>query len=424
MSRQERPTYELRGQGHEKARNSKCRLCRDKRKDYDTWFVCDDCNYYYHPQCQGLDPEDVLIATDSQRILCCLCRREPEPDYRNQKYVVTSSDKERAGTSGNQAELHVGQDGPNLQQDDPPNCYDDGNDQVLQDISHSTLNNSQSTCSTASSDTDDDGNSEIKSIIRAEPYGRKNEKRRFLVKFKPTKNNPSITKWVTEGYMKGCPQLLNKFCEDEGLNRTFHQEPTDKCGASNPSGNQDNWVSIDKILEAAITYGRKDSIQPTILQSKLGPIDGLFVVKIQHHCFVVLYMASSKVCIVSDGENVYSSDSVARELLLDKLQGARIFKYIPFEGQKEEDHCASSAVGIASQFQTIYKHRPGKLPMQIKVPESTMNRVRAVFHKQPGKKIKDWLPVAKIDWRVECPNCKKKFDTKNRGVLALHKCKK
>lgn len=260
---------------------------------------------------------------------------------------------------------------------------------------------------------DDEGYAEIANILDWRMTS--GNSRQFLVEF----IGETEHSWLDEDCLDGCVSKLQLFCRVANIDQTKIVYKTG-CGSSNARQNKNNWATVPEILDLIGIYGHKDSIKPSRFNG-LRKRDLLCLMQVGEHCMVVLYLAASKTCFVADGTNLYRKDPTTYQLVNSQLQHALCIKSLVFNGQLEDDHCASSAAGIAIEFQRLY--RSDELPEEeLKVPKSIMDRLRARLHKEPGPKIRPWQPISRIGWKVSCSKCGKKFRTKNRAALNLHTC--
>lgn len=273
---------------------------------------------------------------------------------------------------------------------------------------------SETSTDSEGNDTDSEGYAAVKKF---KDHDVEDGKRIFQAVFE--KNNEE--RWVFEEDCDGCIDVLNKYCRETGLpeSSVTYKEG---CGAvANRVPNKKIWVKIERIEEAAIIYGNKKAIQPRIFNGLNPNEDSLQLMQVASHCFVLLYLSSNKTCYVADGQNAFAKQVTSRNILLSKLKGVRFVTYLPFYGQKEEDQCASSAAAISIEFQRLY--HGGLTPEEpLQVPRTILKRIRSSFHKESGEKINRWSPVDGEVWKVQCSQCGKKFNTKNRGALNLHRC--
>lgn len=358
-----------------------CLICRGD-KDYNHLTKCAECGYWYHLRCLMIDPDLVLNATKENSFKCTDC-------------CTPSQIRERSGMDA---------PGPSGKYISPPRAGDESEPEEEQARSNTSQQDTDV-------DTDSQGNSEVSSIVDWRCRGRSRE---FQVEYK----KDSSVEWFYEHQLLDCLDLVNEFCLKKNLHPSKYQT---KVGASKPArGNQDNWATIEQVLHMAQTYGNKSGLQPQILKDSLGKDDAIYLVPIGSHCYAVMFIAKQRICYVADGENVFRSNKASRMLLINKLKGAANIVHLQFEGQTEADHCASSAAGIAIEFQRLYPTK--QFPLVIRVAGSTLDRIRQVLHKQTGPRIREWKKAPTIQWKVECEKCHAKFNTKNRSALNLHKC--
>lgn len=183
---------------------------------------------------------------------------------------------------------------------------------------------------------------------------------------------------------------------------------------------KNEWPPLSTIIKAVKTYGDTKSTTSLNISADINKQEDSINFKIiNNHCFVILYMQNKNTCIITDSDNLCINDCFYRKKLLSNLNG--IVKCIPFNGTKRsKDYYASSASGIGIEFQRMV--RLGKIPDEIKVSRSTLERLIPILHKKKIKFIKSNIIPKNTNWKVSCKNCGKKFNTRNRGVLNLHKC--
>lgn len=454
-------------------RNNTCSICNDKEKSHQRWILCDSCCLWYHIECLNEDP-DYIESLGERDYLCYNCRPSPGGSRRS-SLAGSSSRALRSSQQSNLAGVNsdipeVGQQSPqevdcHATMEDPPESAPI--DQVAEDPaddipiavslmsrqSTSRLSTRQrqpsvrepqpstsrqssrqqsvdqagqrpsapsrhalsksTTATDGEYDTDDEGYAEVDEILDWRSV--RGDRRQFLVRFK--KNNEEA--WLPEENLNGCVSRLNLFCRMSKIPPTKLKYKSG-CGSTSAYKNENNWATIDRILELIDIYGRQDSITPSKFDG-LKDRDALTLMQVGEHCLVLLYLAATKTCYIADGTNAFRSDRTTRQLVIGQLGKVRYISGLHFDGQLEEDQCASSAAGIAIEFQRLYK--AGETPKnELKVPRSIMDRLRARVHKEAGPKIRDWKPISNVFWQVECPKCGKTFKTSNRSVLNLHRC--
>ena len=356
-----------------------CFVC-DGNKRINFWIQCDNCEHYYHPQCINLTEEYINNIPEDDPFTCLFCEQTSD------KPIEEENDENSA------TDMH---------------CDADYEYEMTQD---DQLNNSRDDESIV--DTDEEGESHVRKILEHQQL---NDERQFKVLY--WKNNEIL--WHKESDLENCIEQVNIYCLREGI--PISKLPCKKTlGASKKRiGNKANYVSIEDILQKIQVYGKNEGPQPEVFDV-IGEKDAIYLIPIGRHCFTALYYAETRTCLVADGENALSENKKARKLLLSRLRGAKYIKYLHFNGQLEPGHCGSSAAGIAIEFQRLYKNKT--IPKEVVVPDTIMQRIRKVLHKVPDEKIREWKPAAQIKWKAECEKCGKKFNTKNRGALNLHKC--
>lgn len=138
------------------------------------------------------------------------------------------------------------------------------------------------------------------------------------------------------------------------------------------------------------------------------------------HFFTLLHMVNNNACYIADGQNAFLKERNMRRIILAKLVGAKSVECLPFRGQLGSDHCGSSAVAIAIGFQ--FAEKDNKIPQEIRVASSTLTRLRNAMHKRPSASIKKWTKISEINWKVVREKYGRKFNSKNKSILNLHKC--
>lgn len=266
--------------------------------------------------------------------------------------------------------------------------------------------------------TDDEGHATISEILDWKAH---KSTRKFLVKFKKGDEE----QWLLERDLRGCIDSLNKFCDTRvpAIPRTKMKLPDGIGATRSRQQNTANWVrGLNDIVQAARTYGDREGLQPQVLEEQLGDEDAIYITRVGFHSYTILFKYESRLCIVADGKNSLRKDSQSRKIVMHKLRRARCIIFVQAYNQVEEDHCGSSAAGIAIEFQRL--HKRGIIPCEARVAKSTMDRLRSRFHHTPSQKLRTREDVRReaLNWKLECPNCGKRFKTTNRGAMNLHSC--
>lgn len=226
--------------------------------------------------------------------------------------------------------------------------------------------------------------------VKMAPSGRS-----FLVKYRSNESE----EWLREKHLDGCVDLLTRFLEKNNLEPT-KLTPKQKVGSSESSNaNQANSVYIKDAVCAANTYGLRGELRVTAFE-KLGNQDSITLLQVGAHCYAILYCARTKHCFVADGENTLLNNAASRRLVFSKLSGAKVITFIRFDGQREKNYCGSSAAGIATEFQRIYKS--GEKMASIKTPDTTMASKKKVLHKYRDEKINRWQHINEQTWKATC----------------------
>lgn len=411
-----------RGSGHwskpaadKVAKNQECKVC-EGNKNYTQWVLCDGCDFWYHPKCLGRKPPD---SRSADPFYCNNCSRlsgnEVRPEGREDTQQVETE----------QIEGSFSPDGgycPDGEEMQLSNLAVDSEAQTLEPIASTSGQRTtfipeelvdEDPCAT----TDDEGNSEITGVLGYRCPGP--NRGQFKVRYRSN----SEEAWVPIKRLDGCVDMIERFLikNDLPLEYMAGLGYRQGCGSSNPTASgKENWAQLDDIISAANTYGIKNSLKVTAF-SELGSKDALHIVQVGAHCFTVLYWASSRHCLIADGENTFVNNMTSRRLLLTKLSGVKRISFLPFYDQREVDFCGSSAAAIAVEFQKIYKEKSDL--REVRVAKSVIARIKKVLHKAPAVKIREWAPITNQAKRsLKCDACGKAFKTTNRGALNLHKC--
>lgn len=293
----------------------------------------------------------------------------------------------------------------------------DSSDESSTDLdTHSSEDGSTDISDNDSSDysTDEEGYAGVKAIVDGKKLD--NGSRIFQVLF-----YDKSLRWLPERNLDRSVKLLKAFCKAKKMEQTKLKQPETRVGASSlKSANTNNWATLEEIMLMVQIYGHKDGLEVKIFADELGEQDCIYLVQISTHCFTVLFIASALRCFISDGENTFEKVASSRRLLLSELSGARTFRYVPFYGQTEKDHCASNAAAIAIEFQRLY--RSEEEITKIHAPRTILERIRKQLHKEAGNKLKPWQSISKQQVGVTCTECGKRFKGTNRSVLNFHRC--
>lgn len=416
-------------------KNNSCKICNDTKEQYQIWAVCNSCHYWFHPQCLNYHKLDY---SDDESFHCITCQELVDNNqlYESPSCSQATNSKDSATHSacnetdflgidisqcsnisselGGDGHFHMGgyrsptpSERPSSRSSNTNSSRDASSKENHTQAIPEILEDDESCLST-----DDEGNAEILAI---HDFKTSSSGRRFLVEYRSNGSK----EWLHEKHLDGCVDLLARFLEKNNLEPTKLKHKQ-KVGSSQPSNaSQANWVYVEDAVRAANTYGLQGGLSVTGFK-KLDDRDSITLLQVGAHCYVILYYARTKHCFVADGENTFINNTASRKLVFARLSGARTISFIRFYGQKEKNYCGSSAAGIATEFQRLYKS--GEKFNSIQVPDTTMRRIKKALHKYPDEKINRWQPINKQSWKTQCEKCGKKFNTKNRGAMNLHKC--
>lgn len=413
------------------ALNDTCLICESSQ--YNDWVLCDGCNFYFHPQCLGLDPKTVMESEDD--FFCTDCANKSSTQTQGTEPNSTPNNE---NNTWDDFQLPSNFDEPdNENQCQPLSAPSSQNTEIYQQASGEQCTTPQRigprrkrTASSkiaphliadndSTTDTDDDGYSEIKAIKNVRKI---RGKREFLVTYRSNQED----EWLPEHAFDKAVTSLKQFLEkNPHLSPTKLREDEDELvGAkSTKQANRANWVTMTEVAQKAKAYGDPKGLSIEVFGGKLGKEDKILLVKNDVHCHTALFLAKKRMALIADGENAAITNNIFRLSLVKKLHGIKKFKFLHFNKQREADQCGSSAAAIAIEFQNIYKYMEERgIPTEVAPPVSRIDRVRKVLHKEPGPKLN---PPRQIEWLkkpLQCERCGKSFKSKNRNVFNFHKC--
>lgn len=429
------------------ARNNCCYVCKDK-KYFRIMALCEQCLYWVHPCCIGFSQEESEeIEKSKDDFFCNKCKGESnhpqeqgdlDKDQSVQEIEPSNAETHsptscpptpggsRAYEAGDSSadQYLISQTSPatdfpidlnlsssTLSPPDTPRSYTNILVPGSFDLSQtSDRPDHQDTSETANSTTDAQlSDSDTCEVVKVIGHTKDRQFRLLLL--------DGDRKWFKEKDCRDCIAKINEYCESNNLRKSHLPV---KVGFSSGRSVKDNWISIEHAVHLARTYGIAGSLEPSEL-TQLGSTDGLLLTNVGTHCFTILFIAETKTCYISDGNNTYEQDGEVRANLINKLSGAKRIKHVRFEQQKGENHCGSSATAIASAFQYSYKN--GEEPKHIRVAPSRLERLVKTAHPVPDTKINGRLPVNSLMKPIKCSNCGFKIKGKNPAALKLHKCK-
>lgn len=370
--------------------NQQCKICDNKfvwHNEYRTWIACDECDGWFHVKCLN-KPDSFVKALGSRSYYCKVCTTNRNRNQGNDLMLPsTSSETPSAPQENSRSRSAL---------------------PVTPEASTPAPNPPQQTFGVKR------GHSLVEKVI-GHCFDVHN-RRQFQVLY-----TDGTKLWHFEDDLKRCIPKVNAYCAIQKLQKSSIKISSKVGSTCDLPQNEANWISIERTLQLAITYGDKNGIIPQSF-NKLEDQDGLYLAQLADHCYVILWLASDRICYIADGLNTFIEDNSAKEDLLPLLGRARIVHAMQFDGQKANDHCASSAAALAIEFQRLYKQGIDKLEQYICPAKGTLKRIQQIAHKEPSAKIDGRIGITQQTWGVTCPKCGKKLKSKNRGALSLHKC--
>lgn len=230
--------------------------------------------------------------------------------------------------------------------------------------------------------------------------------RRFKIKW--SKYNSNFNSWEPEKNLDGCIDILQKYLKDHKL------EPSTVVGllgkssssGSNTRFNEKNWVSMDTIIEMYNKYKnyRIRNFDLSAEEWTTFKDTGIYFVRYERHCFVVLYLKPKNIGLIADGSNLFIKNiDTARELR--KLLAIRL-RSIRFNQQTKIDHCGSSAVMIALELTRAYKN--SIVPKSLIVSNYWRDRIVKDMHRFESTSLKD-KRLEQLPQLLVCTACKRTF---------------
>lgn len=240
--------------------------------------------------------------------------------------------------------------------------------------------------------------------------------RYFHIEWKSASTSKERT-WEVEKNLDGCIDLLQRYCKDHSLPLS---EIEGFVGADTEAGSSDrrNWVTLNTIIEQFNKMKKRLQMRNNLsleIYEDFGDKDGLYLFEFRHHCFVLLYLARGHMAFIADGSNLHRRNPDVLDALKNMLK-VRLIS-VEYNQQVGVDHCGSSAVLIAIEFNRMFnlktrffKLTPGKWARTV---------VARQMHKHDSQKLKESSP-REFAPLLKCHICQKVFLSHKRKSYNRH----
>lgn len=381
--------------------------------------ACDGpCGNWFHFKCVAIAEEE---AERLETYLCNECvgvQQGTNPEATAN--IIT-------GTPNDQSENQLVHDKENEASNLSPDRADhrpasDEVNRTTQPLASSSNTNNNLSSQSDDEDTEEEeiprGHSIVNQILK---HKRVNGKLKYHIRWKGFDDNHD--EWIWETNLASCYDILKMYKEEHGLGEPQVKRPW--VGASSIEGNagfnENNWVSVDRILECSKSFATKTyqkEIQIKEFHLQVDNQDTIYLITVGNHCLTGLYLHDSKTIYIADGGNIFIRSKRTQDIIKEQLPGLNI-KPLEFNQQKAIDFCGSSAVALAVEFRRIYC-TDAPIPEELKIPRSLQERVTNLLHKEPSTSIKKWNPVRENLAGNKCPKCGKVFNSSNRSPYLAH----
>lgn len=239
----------------------------------------------------------------------------------------------------------------------------------------------------------------------------KDATRKFLVQWKDYSEDENS--WEPEANMDGCIDILQDYLLKKKL--PLSRVPGLVGRSSKQTTNMRNWISIDVVMsevERLKNIDFKDVNIPLFFGHYLDKT-GIYFVRHESHCFVVLYYEKNRVAFIADGDNLYRRDSETSNQVRILLDIKRI-RSCRYDQQVKVDHCGSSAILIALEFIRAFKWQ--KYPKLLSSSNRLRERLVKRLHHFKSKQVKG-LNI--LNTRL-VTKCNKSYRTSKRKGYLTH----
>lgn len=150
---------------------------------------------------------------------------------------------------------------------------------------------------------------------------------------------------------------------------------------------------------------------------ELGNDSSLYFLPYDSHCYVVFNWAEKKTCLIADGGNQFEQDNVKIRNLLGAIP-----QQVGYDGQRNADYCASSAIIIVLEFGRFF--RTGVVPKKLYYDKTLKSKVEQQLHKYDTCPISDKALYFNLKYLEACVKCGKGFEKRQAHASHQRLCNK
>lgn len=197
--------------------------------------------------------------------------------------------------------------------------------------------------------------------------------------------------------------------------------------------NRENWVTLDQVMSKIRSYSPYNGKIQIEVYGCLENQDKIFILPLEDHLYVLLYIAKERLVMIADGGNDYILCSATRRKVGEKVSksmGSLTVEAVQYNQQKFIDHCGASAVLLAIEFTRLYHSGEWKAAIArgfVTVHKSLLRTVTTRLHKSESLKIeREDKSITTVCPSFKCKNCGKTFRGLNRTRYVSHQahCRK